>query len=30
MTVPVLYYLSEGGGTKTLPPVNEDFVPSAN
>jgi multidrug efflux pump subunit AcrB len=30
MTVPVLYYLSERGGTKTLPPSGEDLVSSAD
>jgi multidrug efflux pump subunit AcrB len=30
MTVPVLYYLSERGGTKALPPVDEDLVPAAD
>ena len=30
MTVPVLYYLSERGGTKTLPPNGEGLVPAAN
>jgi multidrug efflux pump subunit AcrB len=30
MTVPVLYYLSERGGTKTLPPSGEDLVSAAD
>jgi multidrug efflux pump subunit AcrB len=30
MTVPVLYYLSERGGARALPPVGEDLVPAAD
>jgi len=30
MTVPVLYYLSERGGPKALPPVAENFVPATD
>jgi len=30
MTVPVLYYLSERGGMKTLPPSGEDLVSAAD
>jgi multidrug efflux pump subunit AcrB len=30
MTVPVLYYLSERGGTKTLPPSGENIVSAAD
>jgi len=28
MTVPVLYYLSERGGARALPPIGEDFSPA--
>jgi multidrug efflux pump subunit AcrB len=30
MTVPVLYYLSERGGARALPPVDENLVPAAD
>jgi multidrug efflux pump subunit AcrB len=30
MTVPVLYYLSERGGARALPPVDDDLVPAAD
>jgi multidrug efflux pump subunit AcrB len=30
MTVPVLYYLSQRGGARSVPPVVEDLVPSAD
>jgi multidrug efflux pump subunit AcrB len=30
MAVPILYYLSERGGARALPPVGEDLVPAAH
>jgi hypothetical protein len=30
MTVPVLYYLSERGGARSVPPVGSNLVPAAD